>query len=503
MTAVETRRPTTTAQPRPNTRVLPHDILIEQALIGAALYYPATLDLAGDIGPDDFYAPIHGHIWDTAQQLHHAGSVVDPLTVAGRLEQAGLAGQIDGVVGLTALAGEGASLGAIPSYAARLKALSRARRMVHLAGELAELSYTGQLDAAQEILDTTARALVEQTRSVLVFEDVSPVVRGETPEIVPTMFTRADGARLIYPGLTHSFAGEPTAGKTMISLVAVAEILEAGGRVMMVDYEGNRNVVGSRLRALGADPDVVAERFFYLRPPKIDVAASHELGRVVADLAPQLVVVDGVARGIARQGGDENVAADVLGWMDVLVKPISESGAAVIMLDHVTKSRDGRGRWARGSGAKLGEIEGAAFSVEAVQKWSRTRPGRATLRLDKDREGVIGMEGSVVAVVVFTPAPDGRLTVRVEAPDGVAVECEEAILRVITELVEVQGQDTLIESLRRKEYRFKDLTIIETAEMLVNSGRVFMTKGSRGKKVYRMPDSGLNGAGWDGDDAPI
>jgi hypothetical protein len=464
------------------TRTPPHNLTLEAAVIGAVLYYPAALHQADGLTAEDFYSPGHGHIWDAAEHLSRKGLVVDPVTVADRLDEIGLAPP-GGIGDLISLQGDGAMISAVPSYVRRIREMADARRMIALAGELAEVGYSGQVDLARSILDRTALTLIDQSRSLLVFEDVAPVVRGDIPDIVPTIFSRSDGQKLIYPGLTHSFAGEPTAGKTMASLVAVAEVLREGGRAMMVDYEGNRRVIGSRLRALGADPDEVAERFFYIRLPAIDAAASDELGRVTLDLAPDLVVVDGVARGIARQGGNEDVAADVLSWMDAVIKPLTEAGAAVIMLDHVTKSKDGRGRWARGSGAKLGEIEGAAFAIEAVQPWSRTRPGKAHIRLDKDREGVVGTEGSVVAVLTFMPAPDGMLTARVEPPDGAAVECESAILKVLVDL-HGANESQLIDGLRRTGHKFRDLTVIETVESLVNSGRVTLTRGPRRAKNY-------------------
>lgn len=462
--------------------------MIEAAVLGAVLYYPSVLHQADGLNAEDFYKPAHGYIWDAAHHLASRGLVIDPLTVHSRLAEMGY-DQVT-VADLVAMQADGASLGAIPSYVERIRKAADARRMISLAAEIAELGYSGEIEDARTILERAADTLIVSSRSQLVFEEVAPVVRGEVPEIVPTMFVRTDGQALLYPGLTHSFAGEPTAGKTMISLIAVAQVLAAGGRAGMLDYEGNRRIVGSRLRALGVDAEAVAERFYYLRPPKIDASISDELGRTFADLGCDLMIVDGVARGIARQGGNEDTAADVLSWIDLAVKPLTDAGAAVVMLDHVTKAKEGRGRWARGSGAKLGEIEGAAYTIEAVQPWSRTRPGKAHVRLDKDREGIVGTEGSLVAVVSFMPTADG-LSAKVQPPDTGEMECEAAVVDFL-HTIPCASQKGVLDGVREQQRArslagFRDAAVIDVLEQLVASGRVRETRQGRGKSnLYEL-----------------
>ena len=49
----------------------------------------------------------------------------------------------------------------------------------------------------------------------------------------------------------------------------------------------------------------------------------------------------------------------------------------MLLVDHVTKSKDDRGRYAIGAQAKLAGIDGAAYSVKMVSPFGRGRTGRA------------------------------------------------------------------------------------------------------------------------------
>lgn len=470
-------------------RLPPHDLDAERALLGAMLLTRQAIWTAAEhCTTASFYKPAHAHIYDAITALSAEGEPTDPVSVAARLHTAGLLETVGGLTELVALQADTPSTASAGRYARIIAEHAQAREAIAVGQEVIDAAYQSRIDDARSILDR-ARTLIEPARAKLVLEPVADIVRGDLPEIVPTIFQREDGQALIYPGLSHSFAGEPTSGKTMTALVAAAQLLAAGGRVLMVDYEGNRRVVGSRLRALGADPDTVGTSFHYLRPPTLDAAGRDELGRVAADIAPDLVIVDGVAKGIARQGGNEDVAADFLAWVDTVIAPLTLCGAAVLMLDHVTKAKEGRGRWARGTGAKLGEIEGAAFGVDAVQKWSRTRPGRVHLRLEKDREGVLGEEGAVVAVVTFTPSRDG-LAVRVIPPDTMSVDCEAAVLEVLGS-IPCASQKGILDEVREMRHRrglsaFRDSTVIEVLEVLVASGRVRESKGARNARMYEL-----------------
>lgn len=66
---------------------------------------------------------------------------------------------------------------------------------------------------------------------------------------------------------------------------------------------------------------------------------------------------------------------------------IAEHGAATVCLDHVTKSPDGRGRYAIGAVHKLNGLNGAAYLLENRVPFGVGLTGRSTVLIAKDRPG--------------------------------------------------------------------------------------------------------------------
>ncbi len=59
----------------------------------------------------------------------------------------------------------------------------------------------------------------------------------------------------------------------------------------------------------------------------------------------------------------------------------------MLSLDHVTKDREGRGRYALGAVHKLNAVDGAAFVLKNRATFGIGRIGRSTVLLAKDRPG--------------------------------------------------------------------------------------------------------------------
>lgn len=203
---------------------------------------------------------------------------------------------------------------------------------------------------------------------------------------------RSDGIGLLYPGRVHSFHGESESGKSWVAQIATAEVLLTGATVLYLDFESTADEVIARLLLLGASPQTIAERLRYVQPAVSSdadpVAFSRLLGRSYA-----LAVLDGVTESLGLYGASSNDGDDVTRWGRKLPRRIArETGAAVVAIDHVTKSEDGRGRFAIGSQAKLALLDGAAFTIEPKD----VAPGQCgtfILRVGKDRAGQVRRHG--------------------------------------------------------------------------------------------------------------
>jgi hypothetical protein len=410
---------------RATSRIPPHDLGAERALLGVMLLDPkATAAGITHCTPEQFYKPVHGHVFASIAALYARQATADVHGVAAELRRSGLLESVGGPSALTDILGAAGFRSEVEHYATLVVQAARARQVIAMATGLTEAGYAGDLERAVALHQSFGDVLegaAGETR--LHWEDVAAVLRGEVDDLVPTMLRRDDGACLAYPGLLHWLMGPPGVGKSWVALYVVAESLQRGAHVGYLDWESNRVVIGGRLRALGCTAEQVEAQFHYLRPPPITRIDSAALVAFLAEEHhSELCICDGVAKALARQGFDEDKAGPVLAWLELVVSPLTDAGVAVLCLDHVTKDKESQGLYARGSGAKLGEVSGAAWTVRAKQGFSRYQGGRIELVQAKDREGHNATDGAVVAFVDFEPEDDGlRLHVHVRAPRATEV----------------------------------------------------------------------------------
>jgi len=210
--------------------------------------------------------------------------------------------------------------------------------------------------------------------------------------VEPTLLRRTDGFPLLYPGRTHVLQGEPASGKSWVALYAVAERLMAGEPAAVVDLEDDARGVLGRLQSLGVPREVLLDptRFRYLHPqgplggPKL-----AEYHRLVAGFGAELVLIDGLTALLSLHGLRSNEDVDIDRAYQLAIAPWVQAGATVVVTDHVTKSKEDRGRWAVGSQRKLGIVTGAVYSVERVRPFGRGSDGECRLAVQKDRGGYI------------------------------------------------------------------------------------------------------------------
>jgi hypothetical protein len=220
-------------------------------------------------------------------------------------------------------------------------------------------------------------------------KDLTDVLDGTYKPAQPTVGQRDDGIGLFYPGRVHSVIGESEGGKTWFALLAVASELAAGNSVVFIDFEDDAPGVVGRLLALGADRQAIRERFAYIRPEDPLGAGfnRHEIATAMHDLRPTFVPIDGVTEGMALHGMELKDNTDVAKFGRLLLRPLAEFGAAVVTLDHVTKDRESRGRYAIGGVHKLNGLNGAQYILENRTPFGIGLTGRTTVRVAKDRPG--------------------------------------------------------------------------------------------------------------------
>ena len=246
------------------------------------------------------------------------------------------------------------------------------------------------------------------------FVDLSPYLDGTHEQEVPTVAETFDGKHLFYAGRLNEIHAEPATGKTNILIAATIAVLEAGGRVLYIDPEDTPKGFVSRLLGFKGSPDDIRERVKYLHNPTTDeIKGAQAWAR---EYHPTMVVLDGLADSMAAQGMNEDKAPEVLMYFRENLRPFAEAGAAVVIADHVTKSTEGRGQFARGSGAKAGRYDGVSYEVVAAKAYTPTIEGFVRLKVQKDRNGGIGPRGYIAAELHFVPNASGGTIVTFREP---------------------------------------------------------------------------------------
>lgn len=221
------------------------------------------------------------------------------------------------------------------------------------------------------------------------YVDVAALLDGDFPEPPkPRYGPRTDGVAIFYAGQVNSLFGDPESGKTWVALAASAKAMIQDERVLVIDldHNGPESTV-ARLLALGAPAEVLRsrERFRYIEPED-----RGELRQVVDDTAgwpPNVVVVDSLGELMPLFGSNSNSADEFTVVHSSVLKPLARTGAAVVVIDHLSKGSDSRTYGPGGTAAKRRAIGGTSIRVRAKVAFTPGKGGSAYLTVNKDRHG--------------------------------------------------------------------------------------------------------------------
>lgn len=195
-------------------------------------------------------------------------------------------------------------------------------------------------------------------------------------------------------GELHLLYADAEAGKTWLALRMAWSVMKLGHTVVWVDEELGDKVIAERLLALGAEDDVVSDKFVYLPFPGWDVQDEADIlawQALVASYKPGLVVVDTVTDALAESNLDENSGRDVTRWVKVFLEPARRRGVAQLVLDHITNaaaSNGSPGRRAVGSRAKRAKAK-VQYAMRTTAPYNREQVGSAFVEVTKNTRGAL------------------------------------------------------------------------------------------------------------------
>ena len=460
------------------SRVPPHDLTAEESLLGAMMLEPeAIAAAAGVLRANDFYKPAHAHIFDAVHALYAAGQPVDPVTVADELRRNGLLETVGGHQVLVDIMASTPATTNAGGYARIVEEHALLRRLIGVAGEIAEIGYgmpedvTKALDRAESMVyEVNQRRVTDSTSKIedllgLNLDRLEQLYgRGDAITGVPTGYVDLDEllsglqpSNLVVVGARPSM-GKCVAWDTPIvdpatgELRTAAELHRAGAAGWPVSVLAL--TAGSTLRAVRpqAFVDDGHKPVFRVRTRsgrEVRTTASHPFltpdgWRPLADLAVGQRV--GVPAAIPVFGGDSLPIDEVLMIAHLVMAPGSgpagprlwtDNREVAIDIEHrgaaygvrvVDRTLPGGGRtWDGVSGPGLADLvrrHGVAASP------AERRVPRAVFRLSRDLLARFLNRALGSASSVWRPAGDepGRIVVSLRSP-GLARDLQHLLLR--------------------------------------------------------------------------
>jgi hypothetical protein len=185
-------------------------------------------------------------------------------------------------------------------------------------------------------------------------------------------------------------------------------------------------------------------RFKYANPDGAynEIAQQALLGSI-RDFTPDLIVMDGVNAAMNLLGLDLEKNKDATQFSQVVLRPLRLWGAAVLTIDHVTKSKDNRGNYAIGAQAKRADIDGVAIAVDVSMPFGRGSNGKLNLKITKDRPGFvrgISQEASFVGTVDLISKPDNSIEISIVGGQT-GFSPHEYLMRKLSEFMEKHGAE--------------------------------------------------------------
>ncbi|MEZ5171405.1 MAG: replicative DNA helicase [Acidimicrobiia bacterium] len=283
-------------------RTPPHNIEVEESLIGAMLLSRDAITAAGErrLSTSDFYKPAHGHVFEAVMALYGQGEPVDPVTISEELRRVGLLDAVGGKSALVALQANTPASANAGHYAAIVSELALMRRLIAVGGEIAEMGYVSTesvsdtLDRAESLVyDVAGGRVTDPVDLHTSLEDTLDQLEylyGHEGDItgVPTGYDDLDSVLLgLQPSALVILAARPGMGKSALALGAARNVALTQRRpVLFFSLEMGHLELTKRL--LASEARVDSKKLATGNIPEADwTRLSHAVGRLAE--APLLI----------------------------------------------------------------------------------------------------------------------------------------------------------------------------------------------------------------------
>jgi hypothetical protein len=202
--------------------------------------------------------------------------------------------------------------------------------------------------------------------------------------------------------------------KTWLALILCKAELDIGLPVCWVDLDAmGPGAMLERLQLLGVTDEQIGDFLYYEPSGQLTATPKTDLTATIAARGIRLCVIDAFNPILSMHALDPNSVTDVEQFWTHIADPICRAGAAPVLLDHVVKNADNRGKYSAGSERKAsGSIVHLGFrSLELLRQGGT---GRSVLSVHKDRPGYL--QRPDVGRLILDATTTGQITYRID-PD--------------------------------------------------------------------------------------
>ena len=214
-------------------RILPHDLVAEQSVLGAVFISPETMtSLADELTPDDFYKPANKIVFKTMLSLLEKGEPIDATTMVSALTNQGDISNIGGMTYVVELVNSTPTSKNVEHYAKLVKEKATLRKVIAELSKSLSSAYQGDI-SINEIIEKTEKSILDisNQNAGTGFRNVADILdthmqivetRSQTDGFVTGLSTGFVGLDKITTGLHEGnliiLAARPAMGKTALAL---------------------------------------------------------------------------------------------------------------------------------------------------------------------------------------------------------------------------------------------------------------------------------------------
>ena len=214
-------------------RILPHDLVAEQSVLGAVFIAPDTMtSLADELTPEDFYKPANKIVFKTMLSLLEKGKPIDATTMVSALTNQGDISKIGGMNYVVELVNSTPTSKNVEHYAQLVKEKATLRKVIADLSESLSSAYQGDVSIS-DIISKTEKSMLDisNQNTGTGFRNVADILdthmqivetRSQTDGFVTGLSTGFVGLDKITTGLHEGnliiLAARPAMGKTALAL---------------------------------------------------------------------------------------------------------------------------------------------------------------------------------------------------------------------------------------------------------------------------------------------